>query len=289
MGVTLLQTIEETRRAVTERRRARATIGLAPTMGALHAGHAALVECARRGSDFVVVTIFVNPTQFNRPDDYRRYPRTLERDLDFCERLGVDLVFAPSEEEMYPRAPYTSVEVSRVSEHLCGAFRPGHFRGVATVVAKLFNIVPADHAYFGEKDAQQLALIRRLAADLNFPIRIVAVPTVREADGLALSSRHALLTPEERRAAPVLYRALREAARLIDAGEARAAAAREAALAVLGREPLARVEYLDVVDPEEMQPVEQITGPVRVAGAAWLGPTRLIDNLLCAPPSSARD
>jgi pantoate--beta-alanine ligase len=252
---------------------------LVPTMGALHAGHGALIERARRESDVVFVTIFVNPIQFDRPDDYAKYTLNLQADIAFCAARGVDFVFAPEVKEMYPSPPDTFVEVPRVSERLCGEFRPGHFRGVATVVAKLFNIVPADAAYFGEKDAQQLAVIRRMVADLNIPIAIVPVPTVREADGLALSSRNQRLSPAERRVAPLLYQALEAARERIASGCRDAAEVKEAGLALLRAEPQIRVEYFDVADAEEMQPVEQIAGPVRVAAAVWLGATRLIDNL----------
>lgn len=256
-------------------------LGLVPTMGALHAGHGRLIELARRESDCVVVSIFVNPIQFNRQDDYERYPRPLAADLEFCEARGVDLVFAPSIQEMYPCPQRTFVEVTGVSERLCGEFRPGHFRGVATVVTKLFNIVRPDRAYFGEKDAQQLAIIRRLVRDLNLPVAIVEVPTVREADGLALSSRNQHLTSEERRIAPALYQALRLARQWIADGVTDAGQLKRRARDLLAREPQIRVEYLEIVDPDEMQPVESIAGPVRVAAAVWLGSTRLIDNVLC--------
>src|SRR5438094_4517672 len=187
-------------------------IGLVPTMGALHAGHEVLIQRARKDSEAAVVSIFVNPLQFGPNEDYTRYPRELPRDLEICERNGADLVFAPSVEEMYPLPELTFVDVTRVSEHLCGAFRPGHFRGVATVVLKLLHIVQPDRAYFGEKDMQQLAVIRRMVQDLMVPVEIIGVPTVREADGLAISSRNQYLNPAERNAAPVLHRALQEAA-----------------------------------------------------------------------------
>jgi len=267
------------RRAAAARKEGRA-IGLVPTMGALHAGHGALIERARAECGFVVVSVFVNPIQFDRKDDYDRYPRTLETDLDFCGERGVDVVFAPSAAEMYPEPLHTSVDVAGVSERLCGEFRPGHFRGVATVVTKLFNIVMPDVAYFGEKDAQQLAVIQTMVRDLNMPVEIRPVATVREPDGMALSSRNQRLSAEERRAAPVLYRALLAAAGRIAAG-ANAAEAKRAALDAIAKEPLARVEYLEVVDPRSMQPVENTAGPVRIAVAAWFGSTRLIDNVMC--------
>jgi pantoate--beta-alanine ligase len=250
-------------------RKHRLTTGLVPTMGALHEGHGALMRRAREETACVVATIFVNPTQFDRPDDFQKYPRALESDLAFCERHGVDAVFAPDAKEMYPEEILTSVEVAGISSRLEGEFRPGHFRGVATVVAKLFNIVPADRAYFGEKDAQQLAVIRKMAADLNFPVEIVPVPTVREPDGLAMSSRNQRLTPDQRKIAPVVYKALCEAERSI-----------QAALEMLSAAPEIQVEYFEAVDPRTFEPVEKVAGPVRIVTAVWLGDVRLIDNLL---------
>ena len=255
------------------------TIGLVPTMGALHAGHGALMRRAREETGYVVATIFVNPTQFNRPDDFEKYPRDLDTDLAFCDRLGVDAVFAPDAKEMYPGEPLTSVEVADVSSRLEGEFRPGHFRGVATVVAKLFNIIPADRAYFGEKDAQQLVVIQKMVADLNVPVIIVPIPTVREPDGLAMSSRNQRLTPADRRNAPALYQALCEAERLIRSGSRSAAEIRQGALALVARTPGLQVEYLEVVNAATFHPVETITGEVRIVAAAGLGGVRLIDNL----------
>jgi pantoate--beta-alanine ligase len=252
-------------------------------MGALHAGHGRLIDRARAECDLVAVSIFINPIQFDRASDYDAYPRVLTTDAGFCEARGVDLIFAPSVQEMYPRTQRTHVDVETLTDHLCGRFRPGHFRGVATVVTKLFNVVQPDRAYFGQKDAQQLAVIRRMAADLNIPVEVVPVPTVREADGLALSSRNARLNPEERRAAPALYRALRAAAATIEAGGGDPERAKAEATAVLAVEPLIRAEYLEIVDVEDMQPVSRVRGPVLVAGAAWLGSTRLIDNVSVFP------
>lgn len=282
MSARLIPSIRELRETLEEARRGGRGIGLVPTMGALHAGHGRLIERARAQSDCVVVSIFVNPIQFNQQQDYERYPRPLAADVEFCSARGVDVIFAPSIEEMYPGAQLAHVEVARVTERLCGQFRPGHFRGVTTVVLKLLNIVQPDRAYFGEKDAQQLAAIRRMVADLNVPVEIVAVPTVREADGLALSSRNQLLSPEERRVAPAIYRALQAAQQLAAAGVTDPVEVRRQALATLEPFPQIRVEYFEIVDPEEMQPVERIAGPVRVAAAAWLGSTRLIDNVPCA-------
>ena len=283
MTAQVIPTIRELRRTLASVRTAGRSIGLVPTMGALHAGHGRLIETARRENACVVVSLFVNPIQFDRSDDYDRYPRPILNDVEFCSRMGVDFVFAPSIEEMYPRPQCAFVEVTEVSERLCGQFRPGHFRGVATVVLKLLNIVQPDRAYFGEKDAQQLAVIRRMIADLNVPVTIVEVPTLRESDGLALSSRNQLLSLEERRIAPLLSRALDKARDLISTGETRADGIKHESLRVLNEHPEVRVEYLEIVGPEDMQPVDEITGPVRVAGAIWIGKIRLIDNMLCVP------
>jgi pantoate--beta-alanine ligase len=259
------------------------SIGLVPTMGALHRGHAKLLEIARQENDFVVASIFVNPIQFDRKEDLENYPRTMEDDLRLCDSHGVDLVFAPSAADLYPHEQLTFVESPALSAHLCGAHRPGHFRGVATVVLKLFNIVQPHRAYFGEKDAQQLTIIRRMVADLNVPVSVVPVATVREEDGLALSSRNKHLTPEQRRIAPVLSCALRAAGELIGKGERSTAVIRQAALAILARQPEARVEYFEITDSDTLTPVERIEGPVLIAGAIWLGSTRLIDNISWRP------
>ncbi|MGA2328305.1 MAG: pantoate--beta-alanine ligase [Bryobacteraceae bacterium] len=287
MSAQLIPSILELRHALSDVRRAGRSIGLVPTMGALHAGHGRLIERARQQTDCVVVSIFVNPIQFNQRQDYDRYPRPLAEDLAFCSAGGVDIVFAPSVEEMYPSAQLAMVEVARVTEHLCGKSRPGHFRGVTTVVLKLLNIVQPDRAYFGEKDVQQLATIRRMAIDLDVPVEIVGVPTVREEDGLALSSRNRHLSPLERRIAPALYRALQAAGQLMASGTTDPQQIKTKALATLHPFPQIRVEYFEIVDPDEMQPVERIAGPVRVAVAAWLGTTRLIDNILCRVPSGS--
>jgi pantoate--beta-alanine ligase len=279
MPVTIIDTIAALREAVAVRRRDGGTVGLVPTMGALHAGHASLIARARRECQHVVVTVFVNPLQFDRQDDLAAYPSTLEADAALCDQLGADIVFAPAASEMYPAPPVVSVEPGEVAQHLCGVFRPGHFRGVATVVMKLFQIAQADVAYFGEKDAQQLAVIRAMVRDLNVPIRVEGVPTVREADGLALSSRNLRLSAEERRLAPVLYTALREVAAALDGGVRDADTARSRAAARIPEDPRLRLEYLDVVDTVTFQPVSDIRGPVTIAGALWVGNTRLIDNV----------
>jgi pantoate--beta-alanine ligase len=276
----VVTTIGEVRRW---REEATGRVGLVPTMGALHAGHLSLVEAARRENDRVVVTVFVNPTQFGPHEDYTRYPRDLETDATLLAGAGADLLFAPSVEEMYPPGTQTVVDAGPVAVPLEGERRPGHFRGVATVVVKLLGIATPDRAYFGEKDAQQLAVIRRLVADLNVPVEIRACPIVREADGLALSSRNAYLSPEERKAAPVLYRALREAESLWRAGERDGDALRRAMAATLATEPRVRVDYASAADPATFREVGTATGPVHLLVAAFVGKARLIDNLRLEP------
>ena len=283
MTAEVADTVARVRAWREERRLAGQRVGFVPTMGALHRGHGRLIEVAREHSDAVVVSIFVNPLQFDRKDDLDRYPRTLDADLRICNELGVDFVFAPAVNDMYPVEPLCTVTVKRITDNLCGRFRPGHFDGVATVVSKLFDIVQPDNAYFGEKDAQQLAVIRRLVVDLNTPIEIVGVETVREDDGLAMSSRNTRLSPEERSKAIVLYRALREAGGIIAEGERDARVVERRAAAVIPSDASLRLEYLDVVDPVELQPVDTITGTVLVAGALWVGHTRLIDNVTYTP------
>jgi pantoate--beta-alanine ligase len=261
--------------------RTRGQIGFVPTMGALHAGHASLIERARRECRAVVVSIFVNPLQFDRAEDLARYPRPLDADVALCERLGVDVVFAPAPEVMYPQPPQITVDVGHMADHLCGAFRPGHFAGVATVVVKLLNVLQPDVAYFGEKDAQQLAIVRRVVTDLNLPVVIASVETVREADGLALSSRNQHLSSEERLLAPVLFRALRTVRDEVEGGATDATVALARAVATIPNDPRVRLEYLELVDPASFQPMKRIAGPVIAAGALWVGGTRLIDNIRC--------
>lgn len=260
------------------------TIGFVPTMGALHRGHARLIEEARRGCDDVVVSIFVNALQFDRADDFDRYPRTMDADVALCADLGVDTVFAPAHSDMYPAAPECRIDVGRLADHLCGRHRPGHFTGMATVVMKLLQVVQPHRAYFGEKDAQQLAIIRRMVRDLNVPVGIAGVPTVREPDGLALSSRNRHLSPQQRMQAVALFRALQEAERLILAGERDVALIISAVTATVPLENGIRLEYLEAVDPEELQPVVRVNGPVLMAGAMWVETTRLIDNIRCEEP-----
>ncbi|MCU0916620.1 MAG: pantoate--beta-alanine ligase [Planctomycetes bacterium] len=273
-------TITEIRALVSQARKAGRTVGFVPTMGALHAGHVALIQAAVEQCDFVVVSLFVNPTQFGPGEDFEKYPRPLDQDLALCRAHGADAVFAPGRTEMYPRQNLTWVSVEKVSEPLCGRFRPGHFRGVATVCTKLFSIVGPDLAFFGQKDAQQVAVIQRMVADLNLPLEIVVCPTVREPDGLALSSRNQYLSPQERKEATVIYRALCRAAGLIRAGETDVAKITEQMHEVLRQVPALRIEYASVADAESLAELRQARGRVLVAVAGRLGSTRLIDNVV---------
>lgn len=256
------------------------TIGLVPTMGALHEGHLSLVRAARARCAIVTVSIFVNPTQFGPNEDLAKYPRTFERDCKLLEAEKVDLVFAPTVEEMYPKGATTWVTVEGLSGKLCGRSRPGHFRGVTTVVAKLFHIIGPDYAYFGQKDAAQATILRRMVRDLDFPVEIMVCPIVRESDGLAMSSRNAYLDPAQRKSATVLYRALMRIQTLADKGERSAARLVEAGKDVLGEQPNVRLDYLEIVDPETLDPVSDISRGALVAVAAFVGSTRLIDNLV---------
>jgi pantoate--beta-alanine ligase len=269
---------------ISDLRRVRAalsgTFGLVPTMGALHDGHLSLVNRARGECDHVGVSIFVNPTQFGANEDLNRYPRNLERDLNLLEPLGVDLAWVPTPEVVYPPAFQTWVNVEEVSRGLEGGQRPGHFRGVATVVAKLFNIFLPDKAYFGRKDAQQVAVIKRMVADLNFPIEIVVCPTVRAPDGLALSSRNDYLNPEEGRAANVLFRALAAAGAAYESGEHESDALCAIMKATLEAEPLAHPEYISAADPETLAAVDRLDNGVLLSLAVRIGKVRLIDNFL---------
>lgn len=255
-------------------------VGFVPTMGYLHAGHLSLVRAARAECAGVVASIFVNPTQFGPTEDLDKYPRDLERDLTLLEAAGVDLVWTPTREEMYPPNFQTWVNVDSITARLEGEIRPGHFRGVTTVVAKLFNAVQPQFAYFGQKDAQQALVIRRMVQDLNFPIQIVICPIIREADGLAMSSRNVYLNPAERQAATVLSRALNASREAYLAGERDANQLRRIALAVFASEPLARVQYVSLSDAETLQELEQVQGTALLSTAAYLGKTRLIDNLI---------
>ncbi|AKX92970.1 pantothenate synthetase [Moorella thermoacetica] len=276
----LLQTIAAVRNYVAAARQRGLSIGLVPTMGYLHEGHLSLARAARQQNDVVIMSIFVNPTQFGPNEDFARYPRDLERDRELAAGAGVDAVFAPAVEEMYPAGYATYVQVEGLTEVLCGASRPGHFRGVTTVVSKLFNIVQPDRAYFGQKDYQQALVIKRMVRDLNFPIEIITIPTVREADGLALSSRNKYLTPEQRRSALSLHRALHLGSDLIKAGEREAAVVRRAMEKEITAWPETRIDYVAISDADTLKPLEKIAGRVLLALAVWVGNTRLIDNVV---------
>ena len=275
----VVQTIPELRAAVAQARAAGRTVGFVPTMGCLHAGHLALVARARQEATFTVVSIFVNPTQFGPNEDFSRYPRTFEADRDACATAGADLVFAPTPADFYAADASTWVEVEGISAGLCGEFRPGHFRGVATVVAMLFNAVQADVAVFGQKDLQQLAVIRRMVRDLHFPVRLIAHETVRETNGVAMSSRNRYLSPEDFQRATAIPAALAEPRRLVAAGTTDAGQVRAAVTARLAAEPALRLQYIELVDQETMAPVTLVTpGRCALAIACHLGNTRLIDN-----------
>lgn len=255
------------------------TVGFVPTMGFLHEGHLSLLREAVRQTDYVVLSIFVNPLQFGVGEDYEEYPRDLEQDRRKAEEAGCDLIFYPEVKSMYPRGYLTYVNTEGISEPLCGGSRPGHFRGVTTVVTKLFNLVSPDKAFFGQKDAQQALIIRRMVADLNMNLEVVVCPTIREADGLAMSSRNAYLEPGERKAAAILYRTLKKASEMVLLGEKDARSVRDFMVDSIGKEPLAEIQYIEVVDGETLQPLEEIETSALLALAVKFGETRLIDNI----------
>jgi pantoate--beta-alanine ligase len=277
------RTIPGARAAVAELRAQSHCVGLVPTMGALHSGHLSLVRAARIACDAVVATIFVNPAQFAPGEDFEKYPRTFDADCALLKAEGVDLLFAPDAAAMYPEGFCTVVEVEGISDRLEGQSRPGHFRGVATVVAKLFNIVAPDKAFFGQKDAAQVAILRRMVRDLNFPLEMVVCPTVRDPDGLALSSRNRYLSPEDRQAALVLHRALHRIEARAAAGEVDSSTLLDAGLDVLAEEPAIRLDYLRIVDPDSLEDLPDTRQGALIAVAAWVGPARLIDNVLIPP------
>jgi pantoate--beta-alanine ligase len=272
-------TIAELRAVLDGERAAGRRVGFVPTMGFLHEGHASLMRAARAATDVVVASIFVHPLQFGAGEDLDAYPRDLDRDTALAAAAGVDLLFTPAVEEMYPRPVLTTVAVAQLSEGLEGASRPTHFAGVATVVAKLLSIVGPCRAYFGAKDFQQIAVVRRMAEDLSLPVEVVACPTRREPDGLAMSSRNVYLTPEERAAAPVVYTALRSGAAAIAAGERDPAAVRELMAQIIEAEPLTQLDYAEVVDADSFTVPEPLTGNLRLLAAVRLGRARLIDNV----------
>jgi pantoate--beta-alanine ligase len=275
-----IQTVNAMRTWSRGLQRERVTIGLVPTMGALHEGHRSLIRAARLACDAVAVSIFVNPLQFGPLEDFDRYPRSFAQDLRLCRSAGVDAVFIPRAQEMYPADFETAVSVQRLTRRYEGLSRPGHFGGVTTVVTKLLNIVRPDKAFFGQKDYQQAVVVERLAKDLNLDTGIVVRPTVREPDGLALSSRNRHLSPEERKAATVLYRALSDGRELIRAGERSVRKVEAAMTRLIRAEPLVRLDYLAVVDPITLDEVRSVRGRVVLLLAGWIGETRLIDNLI---------
>lgn len=274
--------INELRQIVANEKKQGRTIALIPTMGYLHEGHLSLVRRAKETSGFIVMSIFVNPLQFGPKEDYTRYPRDLERDAQLAAAAGVDLLFHPPVEEMYPEPSLAFVEVGKLDSVLCGACRPGHFRGVATVVSKLFHIVWPDYAFFGQKDYQQYLIIKRMVRDLNFPLEVIGVPIAREKDGLAMSSRNVFLTPEERANAPVLFQSLQEGVREIQAGVRDARVIEQMIREMIEKEG-GRIDYVEVRGAEDLEGVEIIRSPVVIALAVFFGTTRLIDNVVVAP------
>ncbi len=273
-------TVEEVRNNVKEWKKQGLSVGFVPTMGYLHEGHASLIERAAAENDKVVVSVFVNPIQFGPTEDLESYPRDFEADCVLCEKMGADLVFHPENEEMYFDDFCTFVDINTLSEVLCGKTRPIHFRGVCTVVSKLFNIVAPDKAYFGQKDAQQLAIIKRMVRDLNFDIEIIGCPIIREDDGLAKSSRNTYLNPQERAAAVILSKAIFTGQKMVKEGIKDALTVKATMMAILKSEPLANVEYVEMVDFGTLQDVETINGPILTAIAVRIGKTRLIDNFI---------
>jgi pantoate--beta-alanine ligase len=279
----IANTIAEIRAAVAALRAQGRTIGLVPTMGALHEGHLSLVRAARAACDAVVATIFVNPTQFGPNEDFSKYPRAFDADCQLLRGEGVDLLFAPAAEEMYPAGATTFIDVDEIQDRLDGHFRPGHFRGVATIVAKLFHIVAPNKAFFGQKDAAQVAVLRRMVRDLDFDLELVVCPIVREPDGLAMSSRNRYLSAEDRRRALILRRALHHIEEKIAIGETSVSELIRTGLGVLAEDPDARLDYLRIVDPETLEDLQEVERGALIAVAAWIGPARLIDNVLIPP------
>ena len=259
------------------------SIGFVPTMGALHEGHVSLIRQAAAENDIVVVSIFVNPIQFGPNEDYKRYPRNLRLDAQLCEKVGTDVIFCPNAQQMYPANYKTYVNVSDLSDCLCGKFRPGHFKGVATAVTKLFNIISPDIAYFGQKDAQQASIIKKMTEDLNIPIKIKVMPTVREKDGLAMSSRNIYLNKEERQDAAIVYQALILAKNLIKQGGVDSSDIIRKMRQLINRKKSARIQYISIVDPKDLKPIDKIRGKVLIALSVWIGKTRLIDNIVVKP------
>jgi pantoate--beta-alanine ligase len=274
------ETIQSIRSLIKAARANGKSIGLVPTMGALHIGHISLIEAALKKCDYVVVSIFVNPTQFVPGEDFEKYPRPIEADLDVCKKAGVDVVFAPVPGQMYPEENLTWVNVEKLTKPLCGQFRPGHFQGVTTICSKLFNIVTPDIAIFGQKDAQQVIVIRRMVADLNMPLEIVICPTVRESNGLAVSSRNKYLTEQQKQDATNIYKSLQECRRMIDAGIKNTSEIIFEMNKILQQVPSIEIEYISIVDAETLENIDRIGSQVLAAVAGRIGPARLIDNIL---------
>lgn len=275
----IAKTIKEVREIVSEWKKQGLSVGLVPTMGYLHEGHQSLIRCSNE-NDRTVVSVFVNPIQFGPNEDFASYPRDLERDTKKCEEAGADLIFAPEASEMYAEDFSSFVDMTGPTDELCGLRRPGHFRGVCTVVSKLFNIVTPDRAYFGQKDAQQLAVIRRMVRDLSFGIEIVGCPIVREEDGLAKSSRNTYLSADERKAAVVISKSLKAGQEMIEKGETDTAKIIASITAMIESEPLAKIDYIKAVDADSIEPVDTVSGRVLFAAAVYIGKTRLIDNFI---------
>jgi len=273
-SITLMQQISRRCRRQGDR------IGFVPTMGALHQGHLSLIHRALRENDTVVVSVFVNPAQFVAGEDFKKYPRNLSYDIGICRKEGVDIIFYPSAKQMYPAGYKTHVEVKDLNSTLCGKFRPGHFRGVATIVAKLFNIVEPDAAYFGQKDAQQAVIIRKMAQDLNMPLSIIIAPTKRHDDGLAMSSRNIYLNSRERKSAVVLNRALEFGRKIISSGQRNSRSIIAGIKNLIQKEPRVKIQYLEIVDSANLKPLAKVKGRVLIALAAYIGKTRLIDNII---------
>ncbi|WP_427339374.1 pantoate--beta-alanine ligase [Caloranaerobacter sp. DY30410] len=276
----IIKSIEEMKNIISDEKAKGKSIGFVPTMGYLHDGHLSLMKRARKENDVVVVSIFVNPKQFGQGEDYEVYPRDIERDSKLAESVGVDYIFAPEVEEMYPEGYNTYVEVLGVTDKLCGASRPGHFRGVTTVVMKLFNIVTPDRAYFGQKDAQQVYVIKQMVRDLNMDVNIISCPIVREHDGLAMSSRNTYLSEEERRQALVLSKSLFWAKDMINKGERDAKTLIEGIKSMINEMPLADIDYVEIIDYDTFREVDKLKGNILIALAVRIGKTRLIDNIL---------
>jgi pantoate--beta-alanine ligase len=276
----VVKTIEKTRAIITKAKAGGKKIGFVPTMGALHEGHFSLIKEAKKQTDFVVVSIFVNPTQFGPGEDLAKYPRPFEADVEACKKSGVDIIFAPTDKEIYPDSNLTWVNVEKLTKSLCGKSRPGHFRGVATVCAKLFNIVRPDIAFFGQKDAQQAVVIKRMVADLNMPLKIVVCPTIREKDGLAMSSRNKYLNVRERKDAALLYAALQEAEMLIGADVRKSSELAGEMEKILKISKQIKVEYISIVNAKTLDELDEVRGKVLIAVAAQLDLARLIDNII---------